>query len=761
MLKNAIGTEITPKELDFRPGGSPVAFEVLVFNQSDRFAGFQLEIQAAGADGQRNRDWYYISPEVSTKNPPGDSTQFQVLLTDNPVPGFVGMMNLTVRVFSLELADEDRQVIRVNVQQGNKPISLQINLPVDSFRAAPDELLEIPVEVYNPSQLPTTAQILLKGLPPTWLPQGGERQLKIAPGQEVETTFTCQLPETTQTRSQGYPLQLIATHAQGPPAEAAANLDVMPQGKIYFETDDQREYPVPPRWGWLPSWYSPWIEYALELNNQSNLSQQITFNEEPLVEAKVRFRLEPETLELRPGEVGKMTLGLRLRRPWFGRARHRALVVDPQITDERLGDTTPGFRSIKLKIAPMLPFWLGLAAIPVLFFFIWKASRFNPQNSHYGHTAAVNTIDLNGIGSKAVSGSNDQKIRGWNVQGFFRPWVPQDLNIWGRPQQAVRVVRFRPVQNDQVAAGLENGAIQIWHLRYPNFLIDNFFYRQDDRVLALQYEQDSRFLWSGHGSGLVLRWPLLEQSALREVSSDAVFREPDRKQQFDFAVYAMTFVADSETLMAVAGRYNQLVLWDSQSNLSQVLDYREGGKDDYIFSVSMADEQPTRLATADNQGWITIWNLENCLEGENTGSPHLRDRPCEIVDQWQTGHDQQAVQSVSLTEDGCYLASGGEDGWVRLWPLNLNGSRATQYAQGVEIAKSNVKYEKQDGVRRKVYPAMLQVQAMLTKEDVLIASGSEDTQVRVKKFKRKYELGCDQQQIDQTKTDETTVEESN
>ncbi|MGB0561795.1 MAG: hypothetical protein ACPGVO_08325 [Spirulinaceae cyanobacterium] len=746
MLENAIGTEITPTELDFQPGGPPATFEVWVVNESDRFAGFQIEVQAAGADSNYNADWYRISPEVSTKNPPGDSTLFQVALIDNPVPGFVGMMNLTVRVFSLDLADEDRQVIRVNVQQGNKPISLKLNLPVEEFRAAPNDLVEIPVEVYNPSQLPTTAQVLLKGLPPTWLVQGGDRQLNIGPGKEMETSFTCQLPETIQTRAQTYPLQIIATHAQGPPAEITANLDVLPQGRITFATDDEQEYAVPPRWGWLPSWHSPWITYLLELNNQSNLIQQLTFNDASLetVRSLVRYRLEPETLELQPGEVGQMDLGLRLRRPWWGRPRHLALKVDPRITDERLGDTTPGFRSVKLRIAPMIPFWLSIAVIPLLLYLLWAASWLNPNNDRYGHQAAVNSVDLNGVGNKMVSGSSDQDIRGWNVKGFFVPWARQDMGVFGKTQRAVRVVRFRPVQNDQVAAGLENGTIQLWHLRHAGSLIDNFFYREADRVLALQYERDARFLWSGHGSGLVLRWPMREQAALRNPSLEPVFRRPDQTQQFDFAVYALAFVASSETLMAVAGRYNQLVLWDTQTNTRQALDYRAGGKDDYILSVSVANEQPTRLATADNQGWITILSLENCLVGESTALPRLGDRPCEIIDQWQTGHDQQAVQTVSLSEDGCYLASGGEDGWVRAWPLNPNGSRASQYAAGVELSQTIAQREGQGRNRRQVYPAIRQVQAQLRDDRVLIASGSDDTRVRVDAIDRLPALGCDQ-----------------
>lgn len=744
MLENAIATEITPQELNFKPGGDPATFDVLVINQSDRYAGFQLEIQAAGANAYRTADWYRISPEVSTKNPPGDSTRFQVTLIDNPVPGFVGLMNLTVRVFSLELTDEARDVMRVNIQQGNIPIPLRLNLPVQEFRAVPGELVEIPVEIYNPSQLPILAQVMLKGLKPAWLVQGGDRQLQIKPGSEAETTFKCQLPETTQTISQVYPLQIHALHPHGPPSAIDATLEILPQGKILFSADDEQTQITPPRWTWLPHWHSPTIQYPLTLENKSNLSQVLDFNGAPLEKANLPYTLEPDTLELMPGETGQMVLGIKARRPLLGRARQISFEVDPTITDQRMGGTTPGSRYLKLKIFPMIPLWMGIVAVPLLLALLWSLSCWNPGNRRCGHDGAVNVVDMDGMGTKVVSGSNDQHIRGWAVNGFFKPWIQQDLGIWGETQKAIRVLRLRPVDNDRVAAGLENGDIQLWNLRQSNTLMDSFFYRQDDRVMALQYERDSRFLWSGHGSGLVLRWPVLENAQQQNPSLESQFRKPLRTQQFDFAVYTLAFVDASETLMAIAGRYNQLVLWDLTNNTTQKLAYREGGKDDYILSLTVATDRPHLLATADNQGWITVWNLENCTRARSADAPRLSDRPCEIVDQWSEGHNDQPVQTVSLSEDGCYLASGGEDGWVKAWPLTANGARATEYADGQELARSLPEHQWQGLRRQTTYPAIRHVHSQLRDDRVLITSGSDDTQVRVDHVPRLPQLGCDQ-----------------
>jgi WD40 repeat protein len=324
-------------------------------------------------------------------------------------------------------------------------------------------------------------------------------------------------------------------------------------------------------------------------------------------------------------------------------------------------------------------------------------------------------------------------VRLWRVPGFLVPWIRQDMGVLGATTKSVRVVQYRPVENNQVVAGLENGDIQIWDILAVGDRLDSFFYRKDDRVLALQYSQDSRWLYSGHGSGLVLQWDV-EHDLAEFARLEPGFREPERSRQFDFAVYGLSFVDRGDQQLAVAGRFNQLVLWDLTTDDLETLPYREGGKDDYILSVDSAELRPHLLATADNQGWITLWDLETCLTS---------DRPCDIIDQWPDGHDGNAVQSVALSDNACYLVSGGADGRVMLWPLNPNGTRANQYNQGIEIDRSVPTRQGNRFWGEKLYPTVRSVAVQRVQHALLIASGSEDTQVRVSEAEQMPQLGCD------------------
>ncbi|NER85293.1 MAG: hypothetical protein F6K42_38510, partial [Leptolyngbya sp. SIO1D8] len=113
-MMKPIHTEISDSVLQFAPESGPLSFAITVYNNSDQFASFQVVLVAAGVDVNQ-RDWYRLSPSVSAKIPPGAETCFQAhLLSVPPVPGgFTGTMNLTVRVYSTELRNEDRKDLRL------------------------------------------------------------------------------------------------------------------------------------------------------------------------------------------------------------------------------------------------------------------------------------------------------------------------------------------------------------------------------------------------------------------------------------------------------------------------------------------------------------------------------------------------------------------------------------------------------------------------------------------------------------------------
>ncbi|MFW5779382.1 MAG: hypothetical protein ACOCXU_05060, partial [Coleofasciculus sp.] len=307
MVDNLIDTTVSPKQLRFKPGGLPASFEVKVVNDSDRFASFQVEVTAAGVDADRLPDWYMISPEVGTKKPPGDVTHFQVAIVDNPVPGFVGLMNLTVRVFSMELPDEDREVLRLILEQGTGSIPLKLDLPVREFQEYPASQQEIPVRVYNPSQLETHVTLNFSGIDPTWIVDGTERQLYLPPNGQVTETFICQIPDIPQAPSRIYAFTIEATHRHGSPAQVEGKLEVLPMGLVEFSATPKQQQ-IPTKRAWIPNWRNSPVPYTLEFTNYSNLQQLVTVNIQGEDKQEFTLELPDKPAELNPGQTAQAPL---------------------------------------------------------------------------------------------------------------------------------------------------------------------------------------------------------------------------------------------------------------------------------------------------------------------------------------------------------------------------------------------------------------------------------------------------------------------
>jgi len=699
-MANLINARVSAQVLKFKPGDSPAAFEVTVINDSDQFATFQLEVLAAGADGNQGYRWYSLSPEVSAKKPPGDTTKFTVTILDTPVPGFAGIMNLTVRVFSLQLGEEERQVLRLVVQEGAAAALLKVDLPIREFQAYPGDRIEIPVRLKNPGQQYTDVFLKFLGLEPAWLIEGAERKLPLAPGGQTETTFSCQ-PSATQSLSKSYPFTIEATSRQGSSARVEGTLVIFPTGFVQLDcTPNQRI--IPAERAWFPGQRSETAApFELVFENESNVATSASVQILGEDQQRCTFQLIPEKAELIPGETSKILLEASAKRPRWGIGQQLSLDVAAVLSDQRL-ELRKDTQRVELRVLPLIPFWLQLGGGLLALLLLALLLKLWP---HEYHKAPVSSVRFTGLVDHVFSASQDQTIRAWSVDNNRL----EPHSVFATGNKAVRLIRLRPVDNNLVAAGLENGEIQLWDVLSKKLIKTfSFLSQRDDRVFDLQFTRDSRYLFSAHGSGSVLQWNLERDLADETIKSN----KPVRGKQLNFAVYALGLVGNTDTNLVMAGRYNLLGIWNLPSDKIRRLPYRQGGQNDYIESISTADTKRNLMATADNQGYITLWDMSQCL---------AKDVPCNLLDEWRDGHNGKPVRSVALSNNGCYLTSAGDDGRVMLWPLEENGRRADQDA-GRKVAQFSRHINS--------------VAIALVGEDILITSGGDDNQVQLLRVKQ-------------------------
>ena len=706
-MATLLTTQISPSVLHFKPGQTPPTFSVQVVNQSDTFAAFQLEVLAAGVEAEASRSWYQQAPDLSAKIPPGDRTQFLVTVLDVPPVrgGFVGSMTLTVRVFSVELRQEDRQVLNL-VIEGSGIIPPQIDILSPQLVAAPQTRLEIPVRLYNPNRSTLRITLSVQGLPTEWLTDGQERRLEVPAQGEVMTTFLGQIGAPLDAPSQIYPFDLEARVTALVSQRLASQITVLPAGTVTLElttpvvvypdaetprrqrrTQFQGAKPNQETWLNLPmtalvtrqgqrgpqqtgepqagtaestaagSQRSTLAAIGLTFHNHSNLPQVIT----PVVERlglnwfdggdeQVQplspsdlITLPEDPIALPIGAVLPITLPLVVKRPWLGWTRTHLFRISALRPDSQI-PLEPDHQTVTVRAQPRLPWGLQLVALGGLLGLLLLLRLLPPS-----HRGAVNMVRFDGRASEVLSASEDQTVRRWAVAGHR-------LRRWKRPVQAdkaVRVARYRPVGNDAIAVGYENGSTEIIHLRVPQPPLV-LAHDLGDRVFDLQFTPDAQTLFTGYGSGALRRWDLsgLPRGDQRPVQAENV----------GFAVQTLALIPNTQLL--VGGRFNRLVVWDWAQDTVIPFPYLSGGGDqDYITSLATADQQPHRLAIADNQGRISLWDLQTCLP---SGA-------CRPLYTWADGHGGEAVRSLALTESGCALVSGGADGQVRLWEIQADG----------------------------------------------------------------------------------------
>ncbi|KAB8333889.1 hypothetical protein SD80_011500 [Scytonema tolypothrichoides VB-61278] len=690
---NLISASLSTQSLTYRPNQGEVSFEVTVNNDSDRFANFQLEIIAAGEIRNPNYRWYRLEPEVAAAQPHGSSTKFQVFIFNTPIPGFVGTVNLSVKIFSPQLARERRLILRLQIERDNQPILISVELPIRTFQVYPGNAIDIPVRVRNQGQVASNVLLHLTGIDASWVTNSAERRFTLNANSQTELSFRCEPPSVVQAPSLNYLFIAEATSNNSYPANAEGNLEVLPVGYINFSTPQNKQR-IPSRRSWLPDWKSNSASYELLFKNLSNIGQEINVQIQGRDWRKCTFKKVPEIANLNLGETVKVILDVQTKRPWIGIGKTLFLEAKAELSDQRLGSTDPATQSLELEVLPIIPLWLQLAILALLAALLALLLR----QEVIAHTGFVNSVRISGPGTDVVSASDDCTLRFWRIrndrlepnEAAGKTFKGQILGCNNIPQKSKgvlavtndknRVVNFVPVQNDRVAVGLDNGVIQL--LQVPTG--DKIAELQDpeapgDRVFDLAFTSNSLHLFSGSGKGKVRLW---SRASINEEFQKQPNIDLENLQKLpSFPIRALALSPD-DTILVISGNYNRFLILPLNKNQSnspfKKLSLQElkkidgrGGPNDSVFELAFVPKWNSSekiLATADSAGWIAIWDLNKCKVTSNF-QQQIDDLDCTPpIDRWQVD-SKNAVRALGFSEDGSLLVSGGDDGRVVVWYL--------------------------------------------------------------------------------------------
>ncbi|MDY6783728.1 MAG: WD40 repeat domain-containing protein [Cyanobacteriota bacterium] len=774
-MTQLIQVSVSKKELKLTPDipsdpSHQNEFDVEIKNGSSEFASFYLEITAPGSDPNSNVEWYKIEPEVGAKKPPGDATEFHIVITKAPIPAYDTTVDLTLKAFSVEFPNlYATETLFLKIEKPRIP--LKIYLPIKEFKTYPGDAVDIVVFAYNLSPQSTPITLKLLKLEAEWIEGTMAQSFSLDPGENAEKIFRCTPPRSHLTNSQKYDFILEAKTEGQYQIKERGTVEVLPQGDVEISCDRPQQEIPQKRGATQRKRQSNTAIYTLQLTNSSNLAQQVELYFSPEERKKCNLILPPPLI-LHPGKQVETELIARKKRPWLGTGKKLTFEAKPILTDPNSGQksqsiqSNPNSKLLELQIRPVVPFpWqlgLGLLALLLLLLGGWRWGL--PFQTY--HTAAVNSVRFNRDASTIVSGSSDKTLRRWQVDKtkLFQLSRNRPMTRGEKGEEndkAIQVVREQPGQareQDLFAVGLENGEIQLWDMlslsERPEarvFLTDEAGNQRSDRLFDLAFGNNFRHLFSTHGSGFLYQWDLSQPDLQPQLIVNA-------KKTISALAFSRMNLPDNLNAVFLAGRYNQLFLLFVRSNnerdeelerlrIYQILhDPQEENQplpfkpirsqESYIETLAVAQNKSEQeiLAMADNKGAITLLNskrLLQCIQEQDSNfgtlssniypnggiiSPlYVKCNPA-VLDRWYDGHRGQAIRSVALTSNACYLASAGDDGRVILWPLNSQGKRAR--AKGIILDRlSDSKFNSVDVKSDNRY--------------IFATSGAEDGQVRL------------------------------
>lgn len=729
-----IRSELSTQRLLFESGGEPACFTVTVYNDSPNFAAFRLSLKAPGVEDSRAADWYRLVPSVSSKIPSGDYTQFIVQIFAPPPADtdFSGSMMLKTIVSSIDLdRQEDRQDLELLIS-GNlfRPLIASLNSSA-TLDLTPGDAIELIAEIKNPNRQTLKPTLQIPAPYSTWF-ENPSQIILLEPNQPKLVYFRGRIPEGEASPiATLYPVPIQITQANHPPTQLETAVQILPTGEIEFIAKPKEAQLPEQAYQWLNpleatatynltvenrsnqpitteiklynpiknQWKWPWTGYSLPWKKQPEIDL------EP-VDEKLKGLTPAENIQFSPSPIESIKtyhaqdfdLEVTRKLPWLGWSRrekfeaHLTLLEGDRPIQEEI-------QYLDLGILPVIPFWLQMTGGAFLLAIILLLLKLFPS----GHTEPVNTVQFNGQGTEVLSGSNDQTIRRWAIEADHLT----SRGVLLKEGKAIRTVKFRPVNNDEIAAGLENGEVRVANLLQRDDVRLGSL-NNADRVFDLVFSRDSRQMYSAHGSGQVIPWSV----DIRDGNGLAA-EQPIQPAQ-PFAISAISLLGEQEDLIAIGGRYNRLTIIDPAKKQSFEVPYQAGGQEDYIKSFAIAQQQPDLLANSDNRGNILLWDFSTCRK-------NLKN--CQPITQW-TGHGGQSVNAVKLTNDGCFLASAGSDGQAKLWAMDGRGNRRSQNAnEGKVLFKAKKPLNSIDIIRKQ--------------DHLLVVTGGDDHRVNLQRIQLK------------------------
>jgi WD40 repeat protein len=286
---------------------------------------------------------------------------------------------------------------------------------------------------------------------------------------------------------------------------------------------------------------------------------------------------------------------------------------------------------------------------------LWETST-GRLLAHANSNTAMLSAAFSPDGNRLVSGDVDGTVQEWDARSAQLAGDP-NIHPVGDPMRghhsAVQSVAFNPDGSRIVSGGVDS-TVRVWDAETRNPVGDPLT-GHHGQVWGVAFSRDGRRIVSGSLDGTVREW-------------DAIAGLPIPAGQR--RIHAVALSPDGQQI-ASAGYDGTVKLWnaDSGKQIGPQLGDAWPGDDHAVLSVAFSPDG-SQIVSGGKDGIVCVWDVKTRDNFRLDGAPAT-------VASCAPPTGGAAVQSVAFSVDGTRIASGGDDGAVRLWDAK------TRQASGV------------------------------------------------------------------------------
>ena len=242
-----------------------------------------------------------------------------------------------------------------------------------------------------------------------------------------------------------------------------------------------------------------------------------------------------------------------------------------------------------------------------------------------GHTGAVRSVWISNDGKRALSGSDDNTVKVWDLESG------RCINTLEGHNNSVYSVCIS-ITGKRALSGSADNTVKIWDLESGRCI--NTLEGHTDTVWGVCISIDRKLALSGSADNTVKIWDLVSGRCINTLEGHTNF--------------VLSVCISQDGKRALSGSYDNTVkIWDLESG--RCINTLEGHTDTVVSVCISIDGKRALSGSSDNT--VKIWDLEsgrciNTLEGHNN-----------------------YVESVCISQDGKQALSGSSDNTVKIWDL--------------------------------------------------------------------------------------------